>query len=152
MKKIFGIALTWILFSTVSVAQVAATQAKESVDKKECSKTCVPTKECAEKYGMTLEECKKICASKASATASTEDGDNKVASASMVSDVSKAKKACCASKSGATAGCSKTKTASAEETTTKVASAQLVNEVEEVSTEKAKTKKSCSATCSKKKG
>jgi len=144
MKKIFGIALTWILFSTVSIAQVATTTAKESVDKKEC----VPTKECAAKYGMTLEECKKICTGKTAATASTEEGTSKVASASKVSDVTSGKKACCASKAGATAGtCTKSKTATTEAGTTKVAAAAMVNEVEAVTDEKVKAKKSCKATC-----
>jgi len=153
MKKIFGIALTWILFSTVTVAQVATTTAKESVNKVECSTPCVPTKECAEKHGMTLEECKKICASKSASTASTEEGVNKVASATKVSELSSKKKACCASKASA-GSCSKAKTVGATEGSTKVAAAVMVNEVEEVSAEKTPAKKCCSskAACTKKKG
>ncbi len=147
MKKIFGIALAWILVSTVSIAQVATTEANESVNKKEC----VPTQECADKYGVSLEECKKICSGKTTAT--TDAASTKVASASLVSDKSTGKKACCASKVGATSGtCSKSKTATTDATTTKVASAVLVNDVEAVSTKEGAAKKNCSATCTKKKG
>jgi len=41
-------------------------------DKLECKKPCTPTKECAEKYGMTLEECKKICEAKNAGTKTAE--------------------------------------------------------------------------------
>ncbi len=38
-------------------------QAQSTTATKEvkCDKPCAPTKECAAKYGMTLEECKRIC-------------------------------------------------------------------------------------------
>lgn len=148
MKKIFGIALAWVLVSTVSIAQVATTVANESVNKK----ACIPTQECADKHGVSLEECKKICSGKTATT--TEASTTKVASASLVADKTTTKKACCASKAGATAGtCSKSKTAAAEDTpSTKVAAAVLVNDVEAVTTEEGTAKKSCKATCTKKKG
>ncbi len=161
MKKIFGVALVWILVSTTIFAQEATV---EKVDLTEKAKTCVPTKECAEKAGMTLEECKKICSGKAAATASTTN----VASASLVADTeAKGKKCCasikeCAAKSGMTvaeckAKCTgQSKTAmedSSENKETKVAAAALVNEVEAIPVKKAEGKKCCKSAkaCTKKK-
>lgn len=159
MKKIFGLALAFILTATVSIGQVATTTSSETVDK---TKTCVPTKECAEKHGMTLEECIKKCNSN-SAEAST----TSVASASLVADTKEVKKACCTSvaacakKAGMTvaeckAKCDgKSKSAmNTEDGETKVAAASLVNEVEASTTDEKATKKCCKSTsaCTKKKG
>ena len=150
MKKIFGVALAWILVSTASIAQEVNTQHEVVVDK---AKTCIPTKECAKKAGVTLEECQKICAKGASTDAST----TKVASASLVADTDK--KAACTKADMTSAKCkatcqSKSKTASLETKETKVASSILVKEVEEIPTD-ASTEKKCvkgQASCAKKKG
>ena len=151
MKKILAIALTWVLFATVSISQT-------TVSTKDSKTNCIPTKECAAKAGMTLEECKKICTAKADASTTS------VASASMVADTKEAKKSCCASmkecaaKMGMTeaeckAKCAgKSKTAMTDDQTeSKVASAVKVNQIEQVTAEKAPAKK-CSKTCTKKKG
>ena len=145
MKKIFGISLAWILASTVSFSQVSPTEVSETVSKE---KTCIPTQACADKAGVTLEECKKICAGK---TAAAEASKTNVASASMVADKVETKKACnpaaCAAKCKASAKSANV----SDDKNTKVAAAGLVNEVEEIPTEKT-AKKACSKTCTKKKG
>lgn len=153
MKNIIGIALAWVLFSTVSIAQSTAST-------NETKTNCIPTKECAAKAGITLEECKKICSSKTSSEASS----TSVASASLVSNTETKKNCCasmkeCAAKMGMTeaeckAKCNgKSKTAMVDEIgDSKVASAVKVNEIEEIPTSNSAAKKSCSKTCSKKKG
>lgn len=154
MKKIFGVAIAWILMSTISIGQDVSTQNADVVAKE---KKCIPTKACAEKAGMTLDECKKVCNGNKASTTS-------VASASLVSETEAKKATCCSikdciAKTGMTeaeckAKCG-TKTASAEKAqkTTKVAAATLVNEIEEIPEVK-KTSTKCSksaSSCTKKK-
>ena len=138
MKKIFGIAIAWVLMSTVSFGQDTNVH---KVDLTAKDKKCIPTKECAAKAGVSLEECKKVCAGKSATTAS-------VASASLVSDVEATTTENGASKKE----CTKTKTACAASAVkeTKVAAATMVNEIEETPETQAKAKK-CSKTCTKKK-
>ncbi len=59
-------------FASMSFAQTNVSTTP-TLDKE--VKTCVPSKECAKKMGMTLEECKKVCAKSCKKT--------KVASAEM---------------------------------------------------------------------
>lgn len=154
MKKIFGVAIAWILMSTVSIGQNASTQNADVVAKE---KKCIPSKECAKKAGVSLEECKKICTGDKASTTS-------VASASLVSEKETKKGACCSikdcvSKTGMTeaeckAKCgSKTASTAKTENNTKVAAATLVTEIEEIPEVKT-TSKECSKTassCTKKK-
>ena len=58
IKKLGCLSVMFILALSINAQEVVQT------DKLECKKPCTPTKECAEKYGMTLEECKRICATK----------------------------------------------------------------------------------------
>lgn len=100
--------LTALIFMAIGMqAQSTASSSKEL----KCDKPCVPTKECAAKYGMTLEECKKKC-QKSEASASLE-GETKVASYEVKksealvdkttsSKVCSKKKKCCKSKKEAT--------------------------------------------------
>lgn len=68
----------------VSYGQTASVEATKT-----SKKQCVPTQECADKMGMTLEECKalcaKVCGSKAAST---------VASATKLSELAPDKVAC----------------------------------------------------------
>lgn len=67
------------------------------------AKKCIPTKECAEKMGMTLEECKKVCGAKgllqetSVASATSEAELSEVLDADPAPAVAGKKKACCAS-------------------------------------------------------
>ena len=150
MKKILGVAIAWILMSTISFAQSTSTE-NANVAAKE--KKCIPTKACAEKAGVSLEECKKVCSSSKASTTT-------VASASLVSDKEAKKGASCTAKSGMTkaecqAKCSR-KTTSLENSNknTKVAAATLVNEIEEVYEVKTSSNKKCcksASSCTKKK-
>ncbi len=84
------------MFVSVSQAQEANKTPNPAPEK---TAKCVPTKECAEKMGITLEECKKLCAKKCAAKTTTTTA---VASASdsreMVNLTGVDKKVCCAGK------------------------------------------------------
>jgi len=164
MKKFIGITMAWVLLSMVSFAQETALQVNESA---ESVKTCIPTKACAKKAGVSLAECKKKCASKTASAETTSADATQVASASMKVDVEEGAKKCCASlkecaaKAGMTvAECKakcKGKSAADEQSgegTTKVAAAKLVNEIEVIPTAKTGVKKCCksAAACTKKQG
>ena len=96
-------AFLFLLISTITLS-AQDTQLKTDPIK------CVPTKECAEKMGMTLEECKAICAklTKKECQAlcqkmSLEEKDSKASSIAQVSGVTElndpapVKKSCCSS-------------------------------------------------------
>jgi len=97
MKKIIGLSFLFVFVSFCSFAQ-STDLVKLTNDKTE---NCTPTKECAEKMGMTLEECKKLCSKMCD--------KSKVASVSMEStdESSVADKKTCSKT------CTKTKVASA---------------------------------------
>lgn len=89
--------LSMLLLFSVSASFAQATTETVSTD---AAKTvnCTPSPECAAKMGMTLEECKKLCSTNASAECkakcigkasadSVNDNDVKVASASFVSEI-----------------------------------------------------------------
>ena len=56
------------VFVSISMAQEANTASTK--------KECVPTKECAAKHGMTLEQCKALCQKKCTKSASAEASTN----------------------------------------------------------------------------
>ena len=53
MKKLMSLLIAFFAFSVITLAQ--------EVQSTQHSKKCVPTKECAEKMGMTLEQCIALC-------------------------------------------------------------------------------------------
>ena len=155
MKKIISFCFASFLLTVVCFAQEASADAKKS---------CTPTKECAEKMGMTLEQCKALCAKTALAQKENTTSTNAVAAVSMETGEKAATKKCCSSieacaaKMGMTvaeckAKCQKMcgdKAKSAS--TTAVASAVMVSDKTEAPAAKAKTscakgKKAC---CKKK--
>ena len=159
MKKIIGLTLAFILVSMMSFAQVTTLKNEVNTEK---TKTCIPTKACAKKAGMTLAECKKTCKGSAAVNGST----TSVASASKVAETIEGKKKCCSSikKCAAKAGMTvaeckakckmNSKTANkTEDSDTRVAAAVLVNEIEEIPQEKPLKKKCCkgASACTKKK-
>ena len=106
-------------------------------------KNCVPSQECADKMGMTLEECKAVCA-KICGSKATTDVSN--ADAKLVSTEGQSKQSCSKSKM----------TNVSKDGESQVASAIVVSDVSEedakTSTEnKAKTCSKSSKACCKKK-
>ena len=102
MKKIISVSFLFAFLSFSSFGQSSELVKLTNNDKQE---NCTPTKECAEKMGMTLEECKKLCTKTCAKTGAS----SKIASVSMESseiDNADGKKSCIKS-------CSKTKVASA---------------------------------------
>lgn len=84
---------------TALLVMALGMQAQSTAATKElkCDKPCVPTKECAAKAGMTLEECKKIC--KKSEASVSDSRETKVASYEVkkneaVVEATKSAKAC----------------------------------------------------------
>lgn len=157
MKKIIGITLALLLVTMASFAQQTALQtaATESVKK------CIPTKACAEKAGVTLAECKKVCEGKSAGVSATTVA-TQVASVAIEADTeveakeSGASLKVCAAKAGMTVKeckkkCNKTVDAM-DDKETKVAAATLVNEIEEIQPSKTDVKKCCksAAACKKK--
>lgn len=115
----------------VNAQEMASTTTSEKT-----KKTCVPTKECAAKMGMTLAECKKTCTKTAA-------GETKVASAVLSNEDTPALTKECAKK------CTKLADAKSD-SETQVASAILVNnEASEIESNTAK--KACAKSCKKNK-
>lgn len=144
MKRLIGICFAFCLFAMVGTAQTtASTSANETA-----KKTCVPTKECAEKMGMTLAECKKVCNGK------TANAETKVASALVALDSQESNtdpKKTAAAKKECAKKCTGAKSADAtSDSETKVASALVVKDAEGKSTAKKNCSKTCKKTCAKK--
>ena len=165
MKKInILLAAVLMVFATVSL----------SAQSKSCS---MSYEECAAKMGMTVEQCKKMCAAKGMTAAQMAEGETRVASASAerivdlpaccYGSVAKTGKACCEKYQTALASadklvdaegnefkqCAKSgkscakSCASKSSAKTQVASVVMVREMADVKSVTAKSKKSCSKTC-----
>ncbi len=151
MKHLFGLTLCFLFFSFSTFAQD-----NNKVEVSEKKTTCVPTKECAKKMGMTVAECKAKCLK--GKTASTElTSDTQVLS--VVAEGEPAKGCCgtieeCAQKMGMTVAECKAKCAmvhkgeTAEEAQTRVAAATQSRDLS--NTKQAATKPAACAKTGKK--
>lgn len=147
MSRIINVALMLMLcacaYGQVSDAQVKTASSDET-------KKCVPTKACAEKAGMTLEQCKAVCAKKNAKSASLA-GTTDVP---LLADQAKAKSCqeidyvACAKKMGMTVEECKALCKS-REGKTKVASAMVEVNAEKEKVSKTICAKSKAACCSK---
>ena len=157
MKKLISFCFASFLLTVVAFGQEASTE--------QVKKSCTPTKECAAKKGMTLEQCKAKCtksSAKTASTAATDASDARLVNASMTSD--KATKKCCASiekcaaKKGMTieeckAKC-KGKTAQASTSSNTAVASAVMAKTTDAEAKTVSKKKACSskkACCSKKK-
>jgi hypothetical protein len=159
MKKMISFCFASLFLCVVSFGQESTATANTK------KAECVPTKECAAKMGMTLEQCKAICSKANKGTAATEinSNANSVDFASSDAAVEAPAKKCCASveacaaKMGMTveeckAKCKGHSAEAMSGSTTAVASAVMVSNTEEASkSEKPKTcAKAGKACCAKK--
>ncbi len=157
MKKLISLCLASFLLTVVTFGQEATTATSVDGVKKA---TCVPTKECAEKMGMTLEQCKALCKKHADKTAADAPAESNAQTVAMTGN-KKGKKACCSSieacakKMGMTveeckARCQKSCSPGAKTASTaSVASAVMVSSKAAPKDEKT-AKASCAKKCSKK--
>ena len=156
MKKFISLCFASFLCCVVAYSQDANVETAPKADK---AATCVPTKECAAKMGISLEECKKICAAKkAEKTASTSVQSAMVVKEDGTAPTAKAK-CCsieeCAAKLGITveeckARMAKNGCGTEKASTTKVASAVLDRDAEAPKAKKACCAKAKATACGKK--
>lgn len=164
MKKIIGLSLACFLFCVTINAQKVCTKGQKVCTESEM-------KACAEKMGITLEECKKICAEKGLAEV-TKEANTRVASATVelpsccYSALKADGKVCCKGYEASIADAdmlieadgteikkyvcpmSAAKASTDDNNETKVASVIMVKEAS-MAPKKAAGKKSCSKSCSK---
>ena len=154
MKKIINLCFASFLLTVVAFGQEASTA--------QVKKACTPTKECAEKMGISLEQCKALCkktCAKSTSTAAATTSEARLVNTTVASD--KASKKCCSSmkecaaKMGMTVEECKAKCkghGASASTSTAVASAVMVKSVDVAPTAEP-TKKACATkkACCKKK-
>ncbi len=155
MKSILNICVL-IILTTLTISAQSSTVVNTSPQKAEC----VPTKECAEKMGMTLEECKAVCEKVCNGKSALKDKSN-ASNVNLVTIAStKEKTSCCstieecAKKMGMTVEECKASCGSfTQANSTKVASASLESETTNTK-DKSAAPKTCAKTsakcCSKK--
>ena len=160
MKRIISFCFASLLFCVISFAQEASTTTNTHTKKTEC----VPTKECAAKMGMTLEQCKAKCVKANMGTAASTNNEAKMVAyaSSDISTEAPAKKCCaslaeCAAKMGMTveeckAKCKGHSAEAMSDSKTAVAGAVMVNNTEAApkSEKSKKCAKSGKACCAKK--